>query len=150
MDMDTRSAPRRRAFDIGVGRRVIHLVLLVVAIMGIRACGGATQAEDRLSVWTRWTAEKSGLGAVMTTWDTTLRPPIAAVTTKVSNGIYDGVSRTLDATEAAADSLVTWVADTANNAMAAVARGIRATVTPQQKDDPADKPLEEPPTNNPR
>jgi len=146
--MVTKFDPRRHPFDLGIGRRVIHLALLVVVIVGVRACGGATQAEDRLTVTTRWMAEKTGLGGVMTAWDTTLRPPIAAVTTRISNGIYDGVSKTLDATEAAADSLATWAADTANNAMAAVQNRMRAVLTPQHKDEPADKPLADPSANN--
>jgi hypothetical protein len=146
--METSSYRRRHPFDLGVGRRLIHVVLLVLMIAAVRACGGATQAEDRLDVVTRWVAEKTGLGSVMATWDTTLRPPIAAVTTKMSNGIYDGLSRTLDVAEYTADTAVTWAADTARNAMAAVGNRMRATLTPGRKDEPADKRLEGSPANN--
>ena len=64
--------------DIGSLRRVAHVGLLVLTVMVVRACGGATQAEDRLNFATRWMAEKTGLTAAKEALDTKVRPPLAA------------------------------------------------------------------------
>lgn len=136
--------------DLGIGRRVIHVVLVVLMIAGVRACGGATQAEDRLGVASRWMAQKTGLEGAKDAWDTTVRPPIAAVTTKLSTAIYGAVVTFMDAAEAVVDGTTNWVADSTSRLMAAVEGSIRSTLTPNRKDQDPNKPNGRDPVNDQR
>jgi hypothetical protein len=115
---------------VGLGslRRIIHLVLLIVVVLGVRACGGATEAEDRLGATTRWMAEKTGLTVAKQSWDRTVRPRITAATRTTSDAVYAAVSRTLDNVEATGSSMTTWVKTEATAATATVVSGMRSVV----------------------
>ena len=121
----------RKVLDLGNGRRVIHLGLVLLAIAGIRACGGAAQAEDRLNVTTRWVAEKTGLVRAKSTWDATFRASTTAAPSKLSNAAYESVSRLLDALERTAGGVGTVTSDSIDRATAAVEDGVSGTLTPK-------------------
>jgi len=115
---------------VGLGslRRIIHLVILIVVVLGVRACGGATQAEDRLGETTRWMAEKTGLTVAKQSWDRTVRPRITAATRTTSDAVYAGVSHVLDNVEATASGMTTWIMAEATAATETVVNGMRSVV----------------------
>ena len=106
--MDT-PEPGAPLFESGLVRRLIHVVILIGLVVGVRECGGAASVEDQLRVSTRWIAERTGLGAVRERWDKLIRQPIAAITGSASDSLYRGMSRTLDKTEAVMNEGVTWL-----------------------------------------
>jgi hypothetical protein len=111
-------------------RRLVHLAILIGVIVGVRACGGTTSAEDRLGAGTQWFAERTGLTAVKEKWDKSIRPPIAAMTNAASDSLYRGVARTIDNAETATEQGAAWIANTASNAVDAVANALRRTFLP--------------------
>ena len=117
-------------------RRLVHLALLLVIVMVIRACGGVTQAEDRLNAATRWTAEKTGLTGAKDALDTKVRPPMAAATKSLTEAIYGGVSRTMDSAESAADGFAGWVLQEVGGAFTAVETSLRSVLNPNAVDEP--------------
>src|SRR5262245_34196381 len=74
-----------------------------------RACGGVTQAEDRLNAATRWTAARAGLTGAKDALDNKVRPSMTAATRSLTEAIVGGVSRTMDKAELAADGFGAWV-----------------------------------------
>ena len=90
-------------------RRLLHVVLLLMIMLGIRACGGVARTEDRLGAATRWTAEKAGLANAKDNFDAKVRPPMAAATRSLSDGIYATASRTMDNVAMTADNFSGWV-----------------------------------------
>ena len=111
-------------------RRYAHLALFIVMIIGIRACGGATQAEDRLSFATRWVAERTGLSGAKNTLDTEVRPRLAAATGSMTYSIYSAVSRTMDNAEMAVGGMAMWVRQQVSNAETAIETRVRSIVSP--------------------
>jgi len=109
-------------------RRFAHLGLLIVLIVGIRACGGATQAEDRLSFATRWAADKAGLRGAKDTLDTTVKPRMAAATRSTTYSIYAATDRMMDSAELAVRGMATWAGQQAGNAEIAVVTRIRSVL----------------------
>jgi len=108
----------RKVLDLGNGRRVIHLALVVLAIAGIRACGGAAQAEDHLNTTTQWVAEKMGLERVKSVWATTVGASTTTTASKLSNAAFESVSRLLDALERTAGGVGTMTSDGIDRATA--------------------------------
>jgi hypothetical protein len=127
-------------------RRFVHFGLLVLVVVIVRACGGANEAEDRMSFGTRWLAEKTGLTGVKETLDTKVRPPIAAATRSMTYAIYGTASRALDATEMTAESVVTWFGQQVDSAAEAVQVRVRSVLTPNAAKEPQ-RP-EQPPSEN--
>jgi len=121
----------RKVLDLGNGRRVIHLALVVLAIAGIRACGGAAQAEDHLNTTTQWVAEKMGLERVKSVWATTVGASTTTTASKLSNAAFESVSRLLDALERTAGGVGTMTSDGIDRATAAVDGGVSGALTPQ-------------------
>jgi hypothetical protein len=119
------SQPRRRTFDPGVLRRLVHLVIFVGVIVGVRSCGGGASAEDQLSTGTQWIANRTGLAAVKDDWDRSIRPRIASVTDTASNGVYGAVSGLLDSAENARAQGVNWVNETTTSARDAIVSALR-------------------------
>jgi hypothetical protein len=117
-------------------RRVVHVVLLLVVVMTVRACGGANEAEDRMSFGARWLAEKTGLMGVKETLDTKVRPPMAAATRSMSYVIYSTASRALDGTEMMAESVLGWFDRQVDSAEQAVQLRIRSVLTPNAPNEP--------------
>jgi hypothetical protein len=111
-------------------RRFAHFALLIVLIVGIRACGGATQAEDRLSFATRWAAERTGLSGAKDTIDSSVKPRMAAATQSMTYSIYAATSRLMDSAEQAMAGIATWAKQQVGNAEASIARGIRSFLSP--------------------
>jgi hypothetical protein len=104
--------------------------------MVIRACGGVTQAEDRLNAATRWTAEKTGLAGAKDTLDTKVRPPMAAATKSLTEAIYGGASATMDSAESAADGFAGWVVHLVGGAFTSVEASLRSVLNPNGVEEP--------------
>ena len=58
-------------------RRVVHLLLLISVIAGVRACGGLAIAEDRLSAQAQWIGDKTGVTALRRKWREDVAPRIS-------------------------------------------------------------------------
>src|SRR5262249_10187033 len=99
------SGTRMHLWDL---RRFAHFALLIVLIVGIRACGGATQAEDRLSFATRWAADRAGLRGAKDPLDTAVKPRMAAATQSWTYSIYAATNRVMDSAESAVNGMATW------------------------------------------
>ena len=125
-------------------RRIAHFALLIVLIVGIRACGGAAMAEDRLSFATRWAADKAGLSGAKDKLDTTVKPRMAAATQSTTYSIYAMTSRLMDSAEMAVKGATTWAGQQVSNAEAAVESQMRSILggsadsKPPEPDDPRD------------
>jgi len=115
---------------------VLHLVLLGLAIAGIRACGGAARAEDRLNVTTEWVAQKTGLERAKSTWDATFRGSTASASSKISNAAFASVSRFLDALDQTAGGLGTLTSDGIDRAKSAVEGGVNGALNPEPGNQP--------------
>ena len=121
-------------------RRLAHFGLLIVLIVGIRACGGATQAEDRLSFATRWAADTAGLHGAKDTLDTSVKPRMAAATQSMTYSIFAATGQMMDGAEAAATGMAAWVGQQVSGAETAVVTRIRSvlgveTREPQRPED---------------
>ncbi|HEU5257538.1 MAG TPA: hypothetical protein VFU28_16205 [Vicinamibacterales bacterium] len=134
-------------------RRFAHVVLLIVLIVGIRACGGATQAEDRLSFATRWAADRAGLKGAKDTIDSSVKPRMASATQSMTYSIFAATNRLMDGAESAASGMATWVGEQTRAAETAVATQIRSILgvsldsKPEERGGPstdADKATESP------
>jgi hypothetical protein len=138
------SETHRPFVNADVVRRLIHVVVLISLIVGVRACGGAASAEDRLGAGTQWFTEKTGLAAVKARWDKSIRPPLAAMTGSASTALYGAVARSLDQASSITDQTAAWTRDTAGKAVDAVASGIRrifmpGAPPPQREPDPQEE-----------
>ena len=111
-------------------RRYAHIVLLVLMIVGIRACGGATQAEDRLTSVTRWTAERAGLSGAKNTLDTQVKPRMAQASGSMSSAIYAASSQIMNSVEMAVNGTFGWAWRQVMNAENAAEVSIRSTLSP--------------------
>lgn len=124
-------------------RRLIHVALVVVIMLGVRACGGAARTEDRLGAATRWTAEKVGLAGTKDSFDAKVRPPMAAATRSLSDAIYGGASRTMDSVELAAGGFTGWVMQHVRSALGLVDSSLAPVVAPRtderERPDPNDE-----------
>lgn len=125
-------------------RRYAHFALLIVLIVGIRACGGATQAEDRLSFATRWAADKAGLSGAKDTIDSSVKPRMAAATQSWTYSIYAATSSLMDSAESAVHSVTGWVGQQVSNAETAVVREVRSILGADANNEP------QPPDGSPR
>ena len=130
----------RKVLDLGNGRRVIHLWLLLLAIAGIRACGGAAEAEDRLNLTTQWVAQKTGLERARSTWDATFRGSTASVTSKISNAAFASASSFLDALDRTASRMGTLTSEGVDRATSAVEGGVSGALNPASGNQPAGRP----------
>jgi hypothetical protein len=130
----------KKVLDLGNGRRVIHLWLLLLAIAGIRACGGAAEAEDRLNVTTQWVAEKTGVERAKSTWDATFRGSAASATSKISNAAFASVFRFLDALDQTAAGLGTLTSNGIDRAKSAVEGGVSGALNPASGSQPTGTP----------
>ena len=117
-------------------RRIAHFGLLILLIVGIRACGGAIQAEDRLSFATRWAADKAGLSSAKDTLDTSVRPRMAAATQSMNYSINAATSRAIDGAESAVNGMATWVVQRVSKAETAVETRIRSLLGADTKSEP--------------
>ena len=124
-------------------RRLLHGVLLLVIMLGIRACGGMAVTEDRLGAATRWMAEKVGLGNTKDAFDATVRPPMAAATRSLSDSIYATTARTMDSVEAAAGSFTGWIAQNIRAGLARIDGSLQPVVAPDPPKDPERRAREE-------
>jgi len=125
-------------------RRYAHFALVIVLIVGVRACGGATQAEDRLSFATRWAADKAGLSGAKDTIDASVKPRMAAATQSWTYSIYAATSRLMDSAESAVNSMGAWVGQQVSYAETAVVREIRSILGADANNEPP------PPDGSPR
>ena len=132
------SETHRPVFNADVVRRLIHVVVLISVIIGVRACGGTTSAEEKLGAGTQWFAEKTGLAAAKARWDKSIRPPIAAITGSASQALYGSLSRSLEQASSATDQTAALIRDGSGKAVDAVVNSIRrafgagAAPAPQQ------------------
>ena len=55
-------------------RRLVHLVLLISVIAGVRACGGLAIAEDRMSAQAQWIGDKTGVTTLRRKWREDVAP----------------------------------------------------------------------------
>jgi hypothetical protein len=104
-------------------------------MIGIRACGGMAQTEDRLNAATRWTAEKTGLMGAKDTLDAKVRPPMAAATRSMSDAIFAGVSRAMDRVESTADGFVGWVVGEVRGALGIIDSSVSPVLTPAESEE---------------
>lgn len=109
-------------------RRLIHLVILVAIIVGLRAWG-PDAAQDRLSAGLRWTAERTGLVAAGDLWREQVRPwlgsSVRSAGETARQGLATGLDRVGDIGSGGWRRAVGQVADTT----AAAARAIRRVFT---------------------
>ena len=117
-------------------RRYAHFALLIVLIVGIRACGGATQAEDRLSFATRWAADKAGLSGAKDTIDSSIKPRMAAATQSWTYSIYAATSSLMDSTELAVHGMAAWFGQQVSSAETAVTREVRSILGADVNNEP--------------
>lgn len=117
-------------------RRLLHIVLLLAIMLGIRACGGMAITEDRLSAATRWAAEKVGMANKKDAFDAAVRPPLAAATRSMSDSLYSTTARTMDSMEAAAGSFSGWIVQSVRAGLGLVDGSLQPVVAP---DSPADR-----------
>jgi len=120
-------------------RRFAHVGLLIMLIVGIRACGGATQAEDRLSFATRWAADRAGLKGAKETLDTSVKPRMATATQSMTYSIFAATNRMMDGAESAAAGMATWVGEQTHTAETAVATQIRSILGMSLDSKPAER-----------
>ena len=124
-------------------RRFAHFGLLIMLIVGIRACGGATQAEDRLSYATRWAADRAGLKGAKDSLDTAVKPRMASATQSMTYSIIAATNRMMDGAESALSGMTTWAGQQVSNAETAVVTriqsvlGVGAGTKPPQRDEPS-------------
>jgi hypothetical protein len=114
-------------------RRLLHLVLLLAIMLGIRACGGMAVTEDRLGATTRWMAEKVGLANTKDAFDARVRPPMAAATRSMSDAIYATTARTMDGVELAAGSFTGWIAQNIRSGLGLIDGSLQPVVAPAQE-----------------
>ena len=122
-------------------RRLVHLVLLALIVIGVRACGGLPAAEDRLGVASRWMAEKAGVTRARDAWNTSVGPMSEAVW----NAIDQRVSLALDTAGTTADGMAAWIADRLSKTASAIWSAGRSLLTPNRTPQPAPSPAEAPP-----
>jgi hypothetical protein len=111
-------------------RRLVHVVILLSVIVGIRACGGVASVEDQFGAGTQWVSEHIGLATAKEWWDKSIRPPVGGMTRAGSDSLYSGVSRILDRAEEIRNQGTTWLAITANRAADAIAGMFRGGSSP--------------------
>jgi len=131
-------------------RRFGHFGLLLMLIVVIRACGGATQAEDRLSFATRWAADRAGLRGATDTIDTSVKPRMANATRSMTYSIYAATSSLMDRAEMAVSGVVTWAEQQVSDAENAVEMRIRSVLgaNPERKPEKPDgSPADDDPAN---
>lgn len=114
-------------------RRLIHLVLLILIVVTVRAFGGAPAAEDRLAATSRWIGDKTGLSAFREEWDKTVGPSL----TGASNRMTHAVTFALDGTEAAVEQTAAWTRAKLVLARRTVADKIRSVLNPSPGARPA-------------
>ena len=117
-------------------RRIVHVALLVILIAGVRACGGAAVAEDRLGVTSRWVADRTGLSAAKDGWDSTVRPRVAAATRSSSDAVYGAISLALDSLEATAEGITTSITAAVSNAAQSLGTAVRSIFTSKKTPPP--------------
>jgi hypothetical protein len=115
-------------------------MLLVMIIMTVRACGGAAVTEDRLGAATRWTAEKVGLANKKDAFDAKVRPPLAAATRSISDGVYAGISHAMDNVDMAADGFGNWTMQHLRAALGLVDNSLAPVLAPKPPNE--SKPLD--------
>ncbi len=79
-------------------RRLVHLFILVVIVIGIRLAG-PDEVEYRLAESSRWIAEKTGLTWASDTWKADIRPSLARAARFISDGVSRGLTSALDRAE---------------------------------------------------
>jgi hypothetical protein len=126
-------------FDLGIERRLIHVALVIMVVVGVRACGGAPQAEDRVNAASQWMAEKTGLESAKSTWNKTIRRSVGSTTTRASNAVYGSMSRFLDGVEATVDGVGVWVNERVKRTTEAIDNGLHATLTPDGRNPQTNK-----------
>jgi hypothetical protein len=114
-------------------RRLIHLVLLVVIVVTVRAFGGASAAEDRIGSTSRWIGDKTGLSAFREEWDKTVGRSLTAA----SNRMTQAVTFALDGTETAVEQTAAWTRAELSLARRTVADKIRSVLNPSAGARPA-------------
>lgn len=112
-------------------RRYAHFGLLVLMIIGIRACGGANQAEDRLTSVARWTAERTGLSGVKDTLDSQIKPRLAEASGSMTYKIYAASADVMNGFESAVNGTAGWIWQQVLNAENAIEMVIRSTLSPE-------------------
>lgn len=130
------SAGSRGRIHFSDMRRFGHFALVVMLIVVIRACGGATQAEDRLSFATRWAAERAGLRSATDTLDTAVKPRMASATQSMTYRIYTATSNLMDSTEMAVSGTMTWVWLQVSSAENAVEGRLRSILGAEPRKEP--------------
>ena len=90
-------------------RRIVHVLLILVAVAAVRSCGGAAAVEDRMSAGTRWAAERTGLSSIRDNWRENVIP------------VFEGITK---ATFAKTGRTVTVLLDAAENARNTATAGI--------------------------
>ena len=121
-------------------RRLVHLLLLVFIVIGVRACGGATETQDRLGFASRWMAQNTGLAGAGEAWDTSVRPRVEAMTKSISDATHQGLLPAIARAGAAAHEMAVGIAGDVSNAAQGLWNAIRSVVTPNQSPQPASKP----------
>jgi hypothetical protein len=114
-------------------RRLIHLVLLILIVVTVRAFGGVPGAEDRLAATSRWIGDKTGLSAFREEWDKTVGRSLTAT----SNRTTQAVTFALDRADAAVDQAAAWTRATLSLARRTVADKIRSVLNPTPGGPPA-------------
>ena len=114
-------------------RRLIHLVLLVVIVVTVRAFGGASAAGDRIGSTSRWIGDKTGLSVVRERWD----KGVGRNFTAASNRMDQAVTFALDRTEATVGQMADWVVAEVSIARRAVSDKVRFVLNPTPNGPPA-------------
>ena len=107
-------------------RRLIHLVLLILIVVTVRAFGGVPATEDRLAATSRWIGDKTGLSAFREEWDKTVGRSL----TGASNRMTQTVTFVLDGTETAVEQTAAWTAAKVSLARRTVSDRIRSVLNP--------------------
>ena len=107
-------------------RRLVHVLILLSVIAGVRACGGLTVAEDRMTANSRWIAERTGVIALRDKWRDGAAPRITGAKQNAWRRVQQATATALERL----GSRTTTISETIDSGAAKAAETIKDTVGP--------------------
>jgi hypothetical protein len=101
-------------------RRLVHLLAIVAVIVSVRACGGLTAVEDRMSASSRWAAERTGMTTVRDRWRDNVSPAIAGRTRAASLRLQQTTTAVLERLASGTGSVRDSIGSAAGRAASAI------------------------------
>jgi hypothetical protein len=98
----------------------VHLLAIVAVIVSVRACGGLTAVEDRMSASSRWAAERTGMTTVRDRWRDNVSPAIAGRTRAASLRLQQTTTAVLESLASRTGSVRDSIGSAAGRAASAI------------------------------